>query len=1241
MSLIVFLAAGGLFVSACGELFGVDSHLLIRSINPPSQRVVGNVSQFRSLHVRRNPQIMKKQVTIDGNEAAAYVAYKTNEVIAIYPITPSSPMGESADAWAAANDKNIWGMTPLVREMQSEGGAAGAVHGTLQTGSLTTTFTASQGLLLMIPNMFKIAGEQTSTVFHVAARTIATHALSIFGDHSDVMAARSTGWAMLFGNSVQEVMDFALISQASTLKTRVPFLHVFDGFRTSHEVMKIQKLSHEEIVGMIDENLVREHRARALTPDRPVMRGTAQNPDVFFQSRERANPFYLRTPAVVQETMDRFASLTGRQYRLFDYVGAPDANRVVVMMGSGCETAEETVESLCSKGEKIGLLKVRLYRPFSVSDFIKALPPSTKAIAVLDRTKEPGSTGEPLYQDVVTALCESMASGAAPFNSMVRVIGGRYGLSSKEFTPGMVKAIFEELKKPEPKNHFCVGIKDDVTFTSIPFDPAFSAEPGDQVRAVFWGLGADGTVSANKNSIKIIGEETPNYAQGYFVYDSKKAGAMTVSHLRFGPRPIHSTYLIQRSNFIAVHQFSFLSHYNVLESAVEGATLLLNSPYEAKEVWDHLPRAIQQTIIDKRLRVYSIDAYSVAKESSLGNRINTIMQTCFFAISGVLPPDEAITKIKEFIRKTYGKRGEPIVRQNFAAVDAALAHLHEIPIPATVTSTHELPAQIHAKAPDFVRNVTAEIMAGRGDMLPVSAFPEDGTYPLGTARWEKRNIAQDVPVWEPDLCIECGKCIMVCPHSTIRAKVYAEADLAEAPNSFKHMPAKWREFTDKLYTIQVAVEDCTGCRLCVEVCPAKDKSNVSRKALNMQPQLPLRDRERTNWDFFLTLPDLHKNGLIAFNSVKNVQLLQPLFEFSGACAGCGETPYIKLLTQLFGDRAIIANATGCSSIYGGNLPTTPYTTNNEGRGPAWSNSLFEDNAEFGLGMRLALDHQNGYARDLVGRLRSLIGESLTDNLLNTDQSTDEGINIQRELVAAMKARLSDTDETETRDLISVADSLVKKSVWIVGGDGWAYDIGYGGLDHVLASGQNVNILVLDTEVYSNTGGQASKATPLGAVAKYAAGGKTSAKKDLGMTAMRYEDVYIAQVAMGANDSHTVKAFLEAEAHNGPSLIIAYSQCIAHGIDMAKGMHQQKLAVDSGHWPLYRRNPRLTQENKNPFQLDSGDPKILLQDYFYTEGRYRMLQQSDPEVAKFLLGQAQKAVHHRWQQYKQLAEMKVE
>ncbi|HKG22665.1 MAG TPA: pyruvate:ferredoxin (flavodoxin) oxidoreductase [Blastocatellia bacterium] len=1181
----------------------------------------------------------RKQVTIDGNEAAAYIAYKTNEVIVIYPITPSSPMGEFADAWATLEERNLWGMTPVVREMQSEGGAAGAVHGTLQTGALTTTFTASQGLLLMIPNMFKIAGELTSTVFHIAARSVATHALSIFGDHSDVMATRSAGWAMLFASSVQEVMDFSLIAQASTLESRVPFLHIFDGFRTSHEVMKIERLSDDDIRLMIDDDRVRAHRARALSPEHPAIRGTAQNPDVFFQSRERTNPFYEATPALVQQAMDRLGGLTGRSYRLFDYIGAPDAERVIVMMGSGCETAEETVRCLTALGEKVGLIKVRLYRPFSVKNLLAAFPETVKSIAVLDRTKEPGSAGEPLYQDVVTAITESVIRNDGPFDRLPVMIGGRYGLSSKEFTPAMVKGVFDELSAPRPKNHFTIGIVDDVTFTSLSYDPGFSTEPGGQVRAVFWGLGSDGTVSANKNSIKIIGEETPNYAQGYFVYDSKKAGAVTVSHLRFGSQPIQSAHLIRRANFVAVHQFNFLERYSVLDVAEEGATVLLNSPHAASEVWGHLPRPVQEQVIGKRLNLFVIDGYAVAREHGMGMRINTIMQTCFFAISGVLPPDEAIARIKDSIKKTYGKRGDTVVNQNFKAVDAALAHLHEVEVPEAATSEYDILATVPDEAPGFVKGVTASIIAGKGDALPVSALPVDGTFPVGTARWEKRNIALEVPVWESDLCIQCGKCVMVCPHSTIRAKVYENGSLRDAPEGFRHMPAKWRELAGQLYTIQVAVEDCTGCRLCVEVCPAKDKSNVSRKALNMNLQAPIRDRERANWDFFLTLPEKPENGGLRYNTVKNVQLLQPLFEFSGACAGCGETPYIKLVTQLYGDRTIIANATGCSSIYGGNLPTTPYTVNSEARGPAWSNSLFEDNAEFGLGMRMALDQQNAYARQMIGRMRELIGTALSDSLLNADQSSEEGIKIQRECVSALRAKLKGRPEPEARDLLSVADSLVKKSVWIVGGDGWAYDIGYGGLDHVLASGQNVNVLVLDTEVYSNTGGQASKATPLGAVAKFAAGGKPTPKKDLGMMAIRYENVYVAQVAMGANDLQTLKAIIEAEAHDGPSLIIAYSHCIAHGIDMSRGMGQQKLAVESGHWPLYRYDPRLAADGKNPFQLDSKEPTIPLKEYIYTEGRYRMLQKSDPAAAKYLLGQAEQAVQERLRHYRQMAEMK--
>jgi len=1180
----------------------------------------------------------RSQVTIDGNEAAAYVAYHTNEVIAIYPITPSSPMGEHADAWSARGVRNIWGTVPLVVEMQSEGGAAGAVHGALQTGSLTTTFTASQGLLLMIPNMYKIAGELTSTVFHIAARTLATHALSIFGDHGDVMATRSTGWAILFSNSVQEVMDLALIAQASTLEARVPFLHAFDGFRTSHEELKIEKLSLDDMRAMVDDDLVRAHRGRALSPDRPFIRGTAQNPDVFFQAREAANPYYLNVPGIVQKAMDKFAALVGRRYHLFDYVGAPDAERVIVLMGSGAETAQETVEYLASQGEKVGVVKVRLFRPFSVSHFVAALPSTVKVIATLDRTKEPGAAGEPLYMDVVTAISEGVSDGTAPFAHPPRVIGGRYGLSSKEFTPAMVKGVLDEMAKPVLKNHFTVGIVDDVTHTSLEYDPEFNIERADMVRAIFWGLGADGTVSANKNSIKIIGEETPNYAQGFFVYDSKKSGGRTTSHLRFGPHAIHSSYLLQKANFVAVHQFGFLEQYNVLADAGQGATFLLNSPYSPDEAWDHLPRTLQGQIIAKKLKFYVIDAYAVAKETGMGVRINTIMQTCFFAISGVLPRDEAIEKIKEAIRKTYGARGEVIVQKNFAAVDAALAHLHQVVVPDQATSSIEMPPVVPPEAPEFVQKVTAKIIAGEGDALPVSVFTVDGTFPSGTTQWEKRNIALEVPVWETDICIQCGKCVLVCPHAVIRSKIYDESALAGAPPTFKHASARWKELADKQYTLQVAVEDCTGCALCVEVCPAKDKSQVGRKAINMRPQWPLRDQERENWNFFLALPEFPRRDGVNFNSVKNVQLLQPLFEFSLACAGCGETPYLKLLSQLFGDRAIIANATGCSSIYGGNLPTTPWTFNGEGRGPAWNNSLFEDNAEFGFGMRLTLDKHVEYAHELLGRLRHLLGSELADALTNADQSDEVGINLQRQRVAELKARLESVDDPSGRDLLSLTDALVKKSVWIVGGDGWAYDIGYGGLDHVLASGRNVNVLVLDTEVYSNTGGQASKATGLGAVAKFAAGGKPTPKKDLGMMAMSYGSVYVAEVAMGASDAHTVKAFLEAEAYDGPSLIIAYSHCIAHGINMAKGMEQQKLAVESGYWPLYRYNPALKAEGKNPLQLDSKAPKVALKDYVYNETRYRMLAESDPEAAERLLAQAQQAVQERWQKYERIASM---
>ena len=1186
----------------------------------------------------------QRHATMDGNEAAAHIAYRTNEVIAIYPITPASPMGELADLWSAQGKKNIWGTTPRVIEMQAEGGAAGAVHGSLQAGSITTTFTASQGLLLMIPNMYKIAGELTSTVFHIAARSLAAQALSIFGDHSDVMAARATGWGMLFANSVQEVMDFALIAQTATLAARVPFLHIMDGFRTSHEIQKIAPISDEQIRAMLDDERVRDHRNRALSPDRPFIRGTAQNPDVYFQARETVNPYYNATPDIVAQAMDRFAHLTGRQYRLFDYVGAPDAERVIVLMGSGAEAAQETVEHLVDKGEKVGVLKVRLFRPFSMRHFLHALPKTVRIIATLDRTKEPGAAGEPLYQDVVTAVAEGLANGEAPFESFPKIIGGRYGLSSKEFSPAMVKGLFDEMTSEHPKNHFTLGIHDDVTHTSIAYDPSFNIEPKEVTRAVFWGLGSDGTVGANKNTIKIIGEETDLWAQGYFVYDSKKAGARTISHLRFGPKPIHSTYLIQKANFVAVHQFGFLERYDTLEMAEEGGTFLLNSPYPPEEVWDHLPRSVQQQIIDKKLKFHVIDAYSVARENNLGVRINTIMQTCFFALSGVLPKDEAIEKIKEAIRKTYGKRGEVVVRMNYAAVDAALLHLHEVTVPDRVTSTFDRPPVVPEDAPEFVREVTAVMIAGHGDDLPVSKLPADGTFPSGTTKWEKRNLALEVPVWEPDLCIECGKCVMVCPHSVIRSKVVPEELLADAPEVFKFRDASWRELKGQKYTLQVSVEDCTGCKLCVEVCPAKDKSRVGRKALNMAPQLPIREQERKNWDFFLKLPEVSRYGSgdgapgLKFQKVKDVQLLQPLFEFSGACAGCGETPYLRLLSQLFGDRALIANATGCSSIYGGNLPTTPWTVNREGRGPAWSNSLFEDNAEFGLGMRLALDKQLEYARELLSRLRDVIGADLADALLNADQSTEAGIAEQRERVEELKARLAGNHDPAARDLANLADVLVRKSVWIVGGDGWAYDIGFGGLDHVLASGRNINVLVLDTEVYSNTGGQASKATGLGAVAKFAAGGKPTPKKDLGMLAMSYEYIYVAQVAMGANDNHTIKAFLEAEAYDGPSLIIAYSHCIAHGIDMSKGLDQQRLASMSGYWPLYRFDPRRAQEGLPPLQIDSKPPSIPLKDYIYNENRYRVLRQTNPEAAEKYLREAQKWVKKHWHKYEELSHL---
>jgi pyruvate-ferredoxin/flavodoxin oxidoreductase len=1176
----------------------------------------------------------RTKVTVDANEAVARIAHQLSEVIAIYPITPSSAMGEWADQWSAQQRPNLWGTVPKVVEMQSEGGAAGALHGALQTGALATTFTASQGLLLMIPNMYKIAGELTPVVFHVAARSLAAQALSIFGDHSDVMAARATGVGLLASNSVQEAGDLAAIAHAATLESRVPFIHFFDGFRTSHEVAKIEEVTSRDLRALVNEASVREHRARALSPERPFIRGTAQNPDIYFQAREAANPYYLACPTIVQSVMDRFARLTGRQYRLFDYVGAADADRVVILLGSGAEAADETVQRLLAGGEKVGVLKVRLYRPFSAEDFTRALPASVRAVAVLDRTKEPGSAGEPLYLDVVAAISEAMASGSAPFASAPRIVGGRYGLSSKEFTPAMIKAVFDELLKDRPKNHFTVGIHDDVTHTSLVWDPTFTTEDPETVRAIFYGLGADGTVGANKNSIKIIGEETDHYAQGYFIYDSKKSGSVTISHLRFGPRPIRSTYLIDRATFVACHQFSFLDRLDMLTAAEPGAVFLLNSPHGPDEVWRHLPRTVQEQIVAKRLRLFVIDGDRVARETGMGGRVNTIMQTCFFAISGVLPPQEAVAAIKHSIEKTYGKRGEAVVQKNFAAVDATLDRLHEVAVPDRVTSTLALRPPVPAEAPEFVRTVTGRIIAGQGDSLPVSALPADGSYPAGTAQWEKRNIALEVPVWDEQLCIQCGKCVLVCPHAVIRAKVYPPTALAQAPATFKSAPARWREFAEGRYTLQVAVEDCTGCALCVEVCPAKSKSEVRHRAINMAPQPPLREAEAQNWTFFVDLPETDRH-VLNLGQVKDVQLLEPLFEFSGACAGCGETPYLKLLSQLFGDHAVIANATGCSSIYGGSQPTTPWTFNRAGRGPAWANSLFEDNAEFGLGMRLALDTQAVYARELLFRLREPLGD-LARQLVETDQSTASGIEVQRGRVERLKARLAGASEHDVRELASVADALVKKSVWIVGGDGWAYDIGYGGLDHVLASGQNVNVLVLDTEVYSNTGGQMSKATPRAAVAKFAAGGKPTPKKDLALLGMTYGNVYVARVAMGASDAQTVRAFREAEAFDGPSLIIAYSHCIAHGYDLRHGMDQQKAAVLSGHWPLCRYDPALALEGKNPLQLDSKAPSLPLEKYVYNETRYTMLAYSDPVAAKRLLAEAQADVLARWRTYEQRA-----
>lgn len=1170
----------------------------------------------------------KNYKTLDANEAVAKIAYKLNEVICIYPITPASPMGEWADEWASQGHSNLWGTVPSVVEMQSEGGAAGAVHGALQTGSLTTTFTASQGLLLMIPNLYKIAGELTSAVIHVAARSLAAQGLSIFGDHSDVMSVRSTGFGLLCSNSVQEAHDLALIAHATTLEARVPFIHFFDGFRTSHEVQKIELLEDEVLRALINDDLILEHRARALTPDRPVLRGTAQNPDVYFQGRESVNPYYEACVGIVEKTMEKFGELTGRNYQLYEYEGDPNAQRVIIIMGSGAETVHETVDFLTATGEKIGVLKVRLYRPLAGEKLVQALPKTVEKIAVLDRTKEPGSGGEPLYLDVISALNEFWSG------NMPKVVGGRYGLSSKEFDPSMVKAIFDNLSLEKPKNHFTVGINDDVSFTSLTCDPTFSTEPDSVVRSVFYGLGSDGTVGANKNSIKIIGEETDNYAQGYFVYDSKKSGAVTVSHLRFGPNKIRSTYLISQANFVGCHQWLFLEKLDVLKEAKNGAVFLLNTPYEKEEVWDQLPLEVQEQIVRKQLKVYAINANKVARESGMAGRVNTIMQVCFFALSGVLPKDEAIAKIKDSIKKTYGKKGPEVVNMNLKAVDNTLDNLFEITLGAPSSKISKPPA-VSPLAPQFMREVQAKMLIKEGDQLPVSVLPCDGTYPTGTSKWEKRNIAQAIPVWDPDVCVQCGKCVMVCPHAVIRAKTYEESELNNAPSTFKSINTRDKDFAGEKFTIQVAPEDCTGCGICVDICPAKNKSMPSKKAINMEEQLPLREQERDNWDFFLNIP-LPDRTKLKLNQIKQQQLQEPLFEFSGACAGCGETPYIKLISQLFGDRTILANATGCSSIYGGNLPTTPYTKNAQGRGIAWSNSLFEDNAEFGLGFRISIDKQAQMAVELLQKLGGLVGDNLVTALLSSSQKTEADIWEQRERVEELKAKLGQINTPEAKRMLSLADYLVKKTVWIVGGDGWAYDIGFGGLDHVIASGRNVNILVMDTEVYSNTGGQSSKATPRGAVAKFAAGGKPAPKKDLGMIAMTYGNVYVASVAMGARDEHTLRVFLEAEAYDGPSIIIAYSHCIAHGINMNTAMSHQKEVVESGRWLLYRYNPELKEQGKNPLILDSHAPKKGIADSVYQENRFRMLKASKPEDAKRLLKEYQQDVDNRWRTYEYLS-----
>ena len=1179
----------------------------------------------------------KNMVMIDGNNAAAHVAHALSEVIAIYPITPSSPMGEFSDEFSAQGRKNLWGTVPQVVEMQSEAGAAGAVHGALTTGALSTTFTASQGLLLMIPNMYKIAGELTATVFHIAARALAVNGLSIFGDHSDVMACRQTGWAMLASNNVQEIMDLALVSHAATLEARIPFLHFFDGFRTSHEVQKVEEISFDVMRKMIDDDLVIAHRTRGLTPENPVIRGTAQNPDVYFAGRESTNKYYDAIPAIVQKNMDKLAKITGRQYKIYEYYGAADADRVIVAMGSGVEPVEEIVDYLNAKGEKVGVLKIRLYRPFDASLFVKALPATVKAIAVLDRTKEPGSLGEPLYEDVRTAVGEMMSGGKSQFKDYPKIVGGRYGLGSAEFTPSMAKAVLDNLKEKGPKNKFTIGIYDDVSFTSLKWDEDFAIEEKGLHEALFYGLGSDGTVGANKNSIKIIGDSTDDFAQGYFSYDSRKAGTVTVSHLRFGKKPIKRPYLVEKADFIACHKFSFIEKLDMLAKAKKGGTFLLASPFGKDKIWENIPVEVQKQIISKELKFYVIDAVDLAEKAGMGGRINVIMQTAFFQISGVLPEDEAVDLIKKAIKKSYGKKGEEIVKKNIATIDMALAGIQKVDYPKTASSKHNMILPVPATAPKFVKEVIGEIIAARGDKIPVSKIPNDGTWPTGTTKFEKRNIADKIPVWDSEVCIQCGNCTMVCPHAVIRMKAYAPAAASGAPKTFKIADAKGKEFDGMKFTLQVAPEDCTGCGACVNICPAKNKANPERKAINLEPQIPLRETEKANWDFFLNIPNTDAK-LLNLNLAKGIGMKQPLFEFSGACAGCGETPYVKLLSQLFGDRAVIANATGCSSIYGGNLPTTPYATRNDGRGPAWANSLFEDAAEFGMGMQLTNEKLAEHAREVAAQAKAEgIAVAIIDKLTANAQATDEDIEAQRKTVDELKKALAKDSKPTAKNLLSLADHFIKRSQWILGGDGWAYDIGFGGLDHVIASGKNVNILVMDTEVYSNTGGQMSKATPIGAIAKFAAAGKSQAKKDLGAIAMSYGYVYVAHVSMGANIGQVIKAFREAESYDGPSIIIAYSHCINHGIDMQRGMDQGKAVVTSGLWPLYRFDPRLTGQGKNPFQLDSKDPTTSIEDFMYKEVRFKSLKAADSARADELMAKAKAQADRVWKEYKYLAE----